>query len=378
MSKGRAIAIALLLTTAAGSAAGSPAEQAECIRHEVAFDGNAPLHYASVTGAVGSRAYMHAQIPTNCPQESCKGAAYILSGDVVAVAKTCGKWAYTQYLGATRVTVGWTSSSRLRPVVANDPNSSTSATTDYDFELTQGRGVPVCEAYLQRLNQTQFSEPPYCNRPESTTVPGFSLLHRKSLPRSDFIRLFIPVESFLQNRSVVNFYVHHKRSDGTDVFEAPTEDFYPADFEPSIWTYDPRVDIDNDGQPDNVAIWSELDRKHYHCVEYIGNSASPARFLQSGVVLKPDSDDIDATATQAIFGHPIKGVLPYRDIGSEVGVFQYRGLTYFDTFFTDTEGGDFRGQRKNDRVLQDTLGVFLHKDGHTRQICEYRVSDQGD
>src|SRR5450631_4496675 len=38
----------------------------------------------------------------------------------------------------------------------------------FEFKLTKGHGLPVCEAYLQRLNNTPFDNVhrPYCDRPE--------------------------------------------------------------------------------------------------------------------------------------------------------------------------------------------------------------------
>ena len=40
-------------------------------------------------------------------------------------------------------------------------------------------------------------------------------------------------------------------------------------------------------------------------------------------------------------------------------MFEYRGVYYFDTFFTLYEQGDFQDQRRDNQALRDTLGVFL-------------------
>ena len=53
------------------------------------------------------------------------------------------------------------------------------------FKLTRGNTVPVCEAYLQRLNQTQFKYPANCGRPEDDQVPGFQRLTRVLLSQTE-------------------------------------------------------------------------------------------------------------------------------------------------------------------------------------------------
>src|SRR5882724_906463 len=106
--------LALLVTVQNVWAAGSP----KCTQSDVSFDGTAPLRYTPVAGAPGARAYLYAQFPAQCTRaddQSCKDAPYVLSGDVVAVAKTCGNWAYVQYIGRTHITVGWMLASRLPP-----------------------------------------------------------------------------------------------------------------------------------------------------------------------------------------------------------------------------------------------------------------------
>jgi len=51
----------------------------------------------------------------------------------------------------------------------------------YHFQLTKGAGTPVCDAYLERLNTTEYKKPPYCDRPESNAVKGFTKLNRVRL-----------------------------------------------------------------------------------------------------------------------------------------------------------------------------------------------------
>ena len=382
----------LSLTVVLGSSLARPANLDECAQQPLAFDGVAPLSYATINADAGSKVYLHAQYPADCNVEAssdgCKGTAYLLSGDAVAVGKTCGAWAYVQYIGDRRISTGWLPANRIAVTSVATPaapaeEKGSGDQRRYHFAMTKGHGTPVCEAYLQRLNQTQFNDPPYCGRPESTVVPGFAHLKRRWMDRSDYIRLFTYVDSFLQNRPIEDFFVHRKMSDGSDVFGPPGDEIFPG-FVPAVSVYDPRVDIENDGTTAEVAIWNEDDRNHPRCLQYVGNQATAARSLQPAVVLKADGTGIDVAGTQAIFGYG-DGALAsqpksnrFRPLGTEVGVLRFRGVTYFDTFLSSSGQGHSLAERQSAAKLRDTLGVFLRRDHRTQQMCEYYVSDQGD
>ena len=56
-----------------------------------------------------------------------------------------------------------------------------------------------------------------------------------------------------------------------------------------------------------------------------------------------------------------------------MSVFKYQDIFYFDTFFDGW--GDFECKRQKDKNIGNTLGVFLQKDGKTKQVCEYLMTD---
>jgi hypothetical protein len=166
----------------------------ECVGAPVIFDGIQPLTYKRVKGAPEDRAYIFSHYGATCrPGETnqCK-ARFIVPGDIVAVAKTCGDFAYIQYIGEKAITTGWTQAKSLeswqpvsadeKPTVFGGPDA---AEGHERFKLLQGNGIPVCGAYLQRLNRTEFGAPSYCGRPEST--------HGARSPLSD-----ASVESFVR------------------------------------------------------------------------------------------------------------------------------------------------------------------------------------
>ncbi len=58
----------------------------------------------------------------------------------------------------------------------------------------------------------------------------------------------------------------------------------------------------------------------------------------------------------------------FRPIGDSMGIFRFKGATYFDTFFDGW--GDFEGKRRKDPNIWRTLGVFRREKGRTKQVCE--------
>ena len=71
----------------------------------------------------------------------------------------------------------------------------------YRFDLVQGQGVAVCEAYLARLNMTDYQDPPYCNRPEHAAIPGFARLQRMPLTAEAVQALLPRVKGFTEDKN---------------------------------------------------------------------------------------------------------------------------------------------------------------------------------
>lgn len=367
-----------------------------CIGRDVKFDGITPLRYADVTGESGSRVYLHAVFPSHCSSsegESCSTGPYIVPGDAVAVGKTCGDWSYVQYIGADRITVGWTAASALTelptpppisPPVTRDHDTAQLAKNDhterYRFQLAEGRGIPVCDAYLQRLNETEYWGPPYCGRPEDSRVPGFSRLHRVYLTGAETAQLYPHLQSFGNARDSS----HPPVLGATEARLAASGGSGPGII---AWRYDPKVDIENDGRPDNVVIWvgPPLDVDADACGNTVTSSGTELsaglRVEQIGLISSdPDTRTLDDARTLAVFGSPhgaavVSGSLGFVPVGSSISVFVYRSVTYFDTFFHGEGWPDFYGNRARVPALDNHLAVFLRRDGVTRQICEYIFHD---
>jgi hypothetical protein len=342
------------------------ANLAPCIRKYVRFDGSEPLQFDRVTGLPGTRLYIHASYPKSCNSStsSCAGGhAYLLPGDTVAIGKTCGHWTYMQYIGVSRITKGWVDGSRLNFLKKVGTGEGTPL-----FTLTRGRGKPVCEAYLQRLNVTQSN---YCTMPESDAIPGFSVLHRVPLRASTMVKMSGRVFEWWEHPDphLNGSWNGTLRAVGT-VMEA--------------WRYNPPIDVNNDGRPDNIIVW-----QGYGLQDGVTFCGEPfTRFYNWGYrprrlpLIMSSRSHIDAEETALVFGRPGRGLnrgrrlalgeMPFKPVGHFITPFKYRGVTYFSTFFDVT--GDYRGLRKNQPKLANVLGVLLRRDHNTREVCEYKMA----
>ena len=228
----------------------------------------------------------------------------------------------------------------------------------YHFKLTRGAGIPVCDAYLQRLNQMSFVVPPHCGIPEGTSVPGFVVLHRRFLTREQHVRLLEDVVSLIANQPPLHGAVPQP---------------LPPGFLPASWSYDPPIDIENSGAAERVVIWSWDDRRFPSCDTPVGPLGKPAAAHLLGSILTPDGAGIDRAKSVVVFGRtPTPHGEEYVPLGDPVGVFAYRDRIYLYAFF-DPDIGDFEGRRRGDSRLADTLGVFERENDRTKQVCEYYV-----
>lgn len=382
---------------------------ADCIAANVMFSGATALRYATVMGARDSRVDIYPSYPDSCSQGAkvCRADAYVFPGDNVAIAKTCGRWAYVQYLGNRRITVGWVEEAKLASLSAppvpkppHDPYTNVGGLhawpAHYRFTLSKGGGRPICEAYLQRLSQAEFYRPPYCGRPESTVVPGFVVLRSQYLTAPEILQLVTKVDNFMggipQDRPELGVEMGPSgavRGQNGKPVRVPAwrlKDIIGA-MDIQVWRYIPGVDIDNDGKKDNVILWHGIGASNWDgvCGAIYANNPEGQFVDQRAFVLTPDGTRIDGVETKAVFGLPNGGYLGiingkpaydkgFAPIGYSIGIFQYKSAYYFDTFF-NPDFGDFYGRRKNDKALRYVLGVFEHKINRTREICEYE--DEG-
>jgi len=262
------------------------------------------------------------------------------------------------------------------------------ASEKYKFVLKLGKGVPVCEAYLKRLNKSDFESPPYCDRPENTDVPGFAELNRVFLNADEILKLDRQAYGFLMNRDVHYWeksLAERKRLGLSITTDAQLRSEIVLQLRSSAevqrhFRFEPPVDVDNDGVRDLLVVWRETG---YVCGEPFGNFTRPVRGATHVLVLDKEGN-VDPARTQEIFGHPEGGYIVqikdrtggavttetkrFRPVGPTLGVIVFRDKTYFDTFYD--EWGDLKNQRKDDPQIYNTLALLKHERGKTEAICE--------
>jgi len=190
----------------------------------------------------------------------------------------------------------------------------------YHFQLTKGTGTPVCDAYLERLNTTEYVEPPYCDRPEDGSIKGFALLHRVPLSPADVHDLYPIVWNFMLSANQKNLDwsdVNLQRQltqTGQGRLAGPGEKLIQMEFDgerAKIWRYDPAIDIDNDGAPDNVEVWEGSALPSGVGGRKCGDDGYPVthygesiRQPQVAFVITGNNDRLDVLKTEKIFAHP--------------------------------------------------------------------------
>ncbi len=334
------------------------------------------VHKATVKGSSTARLYLHPEHPALCAsadEGKCKATAYVIGRDRLTVGNTCGDWAYVQFNGKKSVSRGWAELSRLQLWTTTSVSDALdNSQGPPPFTLMKGKGTSVCDAYLKRLNTQEFEYAPYCGRPEDDSVPGFTRLNRVPLSAESVYELFPRVEGYARMRQQFDSYPGWTLDDARKWIRGAI----------MVWGYEPQVDIDNDGMPDKVIVWYGfggqwgISNDSLDCAIRGGRRTSQLAFI-----LDARKNAIDESKTNAVFWRTKHSVIqvdhelintPFQPpVGKHIDIFKYLDLYYFDTFY-DNEGGDVDGKRKNQASLEDRLAVFLHQNGKTKQMCEYR------
>lgn len=378
-----------------GVGAAEADDQSDCAALKVIFDGNQPvffdvdrprLTYATVTGAKGSGTRLYPTYPPKCAsvgKNKCLSQQNIPMGEIVAVAKRCGPWAYVQHIGQSKVRTGWVALPELNPEAVPASNKDSEAhpevsdiepaSSRYRFFFKKGRGLPVCEAYLQRLNQALYYRAPSCGRPELTSVPGFTHLKRHWLSYSEGEH----IETDLDGRAKDPELPMNSEDTSARLPQVSDKHAVTVRDERKMDAWQPigGINIENDGAKENVLMLGERD--YYICGSDKVHTAGA-----EGLILSSSSDRVDIARTIDIFGKqrapPLSSQHPndrYYPIGVSMGIFQFRNITYFDTFLdqpqTDAEISD-------EGRLHKTLAVFTRKDHKTYERCEYLLRDKGE
>lgn len=278
---------------------------------------------------------------------------------------------------------------RLQSLLSNQqPAQSVEAGPPWVFSLTQGGDLPVCRAYLERLNHGKQADYPFCDRPETGEEYGFTPLVRKPLSNEKIHELAPLVEGFMRSRNQDSRFIQNaselKRKQKLTEPLSPSSISQYVGKDIFVWKYEPHVDIDNDGQPDQIIVWRGIPVGNH----LPGCGSTDYRFggvmsdTQMSFIVDTSISRVDAFNTSKVFGHPLDYYSLYNSatqtwvlandfwpIGEAIGIFKFEGKYYFDTFLSLR--GDFKGARQNDPKINSSLGVFIHQNDETKQVCEY-------
>lgn len=291
------------------------------------------------------------------------------------------RWFALTSMAAAVIVIGLVPLQRSYGAKNPDPDS------DQNFSMLQGHGVPVCEAYLELLNQTKFEVTPFCGRPDEGPVKGFEHLEGHFLSLEEIVPLFTKVWEFTRfddQHHVQKFA--HPNSD-------PKKSYWSTDPESgeslasslrlgwmSVWSFAAPLDVNNNGSPVNVITWQGygVTGTGARCGSVTGRLPWIDRYInQHAFVLGADSKSIDEDQTRLIFGAPTgqargpmpaqvqgdtvpPGAKPFRPLADSIGIFKYEGRYYIET--------EDRPE-SNDAAALPPIRVFLREGGRTRQVC---------
>jgi uncharacterized protein len=259
------------------------------------------------------------------------------------------------------------------------PNDASPLPIFAHFSLTKGQSVPVCEAYLERLNRSWYPNYPTCDRPEDDRSKGFRKLERIVLSAEEVLPFWASVRSFVLDGDPDRWKRHEAwlKERGLPAVYGDRErqlQLIRAETSLHVYRFRQPIDLDNDGSADRVVMWRDGQCGYF-------DGPLPRSWLQIPIVLNAAGDGPDVERTRQLFGHPIDGyrlptgklVSRFRPISLRAGLFWYEGSYYTDGFFD--EWGDFDNQRAKDPEIGNRLGVFLRRNNVTSQICEYLLDD---
>lgn len=246
--------------------------------------------------------------------------------------------------------------------------------------LTMGRGVPVCEAYAQRIAQTDFAKMAFCDRPEGTSVPGFGVLERRDLTLDEVVKLFVPVEDYMSGRDAA------KAAAAKGItLSRPLEPSNLSDPRGTLrellqlgwthaWTYRYPVDIENRGVPEQVILWQGYGvtgEGGYCGLPYSSKPWSFPYIRTRAIILTQDGTALDAEKTTRIFGDPGESLMAGGTTNSNppngrsvipplasLGIFSYEQRFYIDAVLNPKT-----------QKSATTFVVYLREQGRTKQIC---------
>lgn len=227
------------------------------------------------------------------------------------------------------------------------------------FKLVKGQGTEVCVTYLQRLQATEFLDnDPTKGRVTEPLLKGFADLKPVPLTAEEIQHLYYKIRSFEQYQDQDLLEKHntiHKDEAGfkQQAQRLPEEIKQTMDENQKtpFVRYQTTLDMDNDGIPSNIII------KNNNGI-----------YIVDPQLQRLDEDRMKAIfADQEVLDWPT--VVQFPPLASSINVFSYNGKYYFDGLRDVILAANFPIMVY--RYAPVMLGVFVHEQYQTHQVCEY-------
>lgn len=243
-----------------------------------------------------------------------------------------------------------------------------------EFKQTQGQGLAVCEAYLQRLNATEFldNDPTkgWVNEP---LLEGFADLKPVPLTAQEIQRLYYKIKSFeqYQDQNLLEKYNALHKDDGRVKNQAQRLRWLieqPNDrLPPPFVRYQTKLDLDNDGIATDIVIKGSKR-------EYVGDRYIYGSYIDGTFIVDSSLQQIQEAHMKRIFADQEildwPSVILFPPLASSIDVFSFNGKTYFDGFQdVILELGYSPGANRSVPV---SVAVFIHENYRTQKICTFQ------
>lgn len=230
------------------------------------------------------------------------------------------------------------------------------------FELIKGHGTDVCEAYLQRLNTTEYlNNDPAQGRVSEPPQEGFADLKPVPLTAEEIQRLYLKILSFnrYQDQDLIDRF--KQQNQGRYMGEPPDDKlpelikkYMEEDQKTPFVRFQIPLDMNNDGVANDTVIQNN----------------------NSAYFVDPGLNRIDEQRMKALFGGQEildwPNVPQFPPLVTPLHVFNYKGKYYFDGI---SEMGFVMRTNLSPMLMLDKpqiWRVFLHQDYKTQELCRYK------
>jgi len=240
------------------------------------------------------------------------------------------------------------------------------------FKLIKGQGTEVCEAYLQRLNITEFLDNnPVKGRMTEPMLKGFTDLKPVPLNAEQIQRLYNKTNSFERFQDQYLIEKYYKKVDGYQRKHglSPGSGYMAMGLSPNTLDiiynsiianqktpfvrYQIQLDLDNDGIAGDVVIKNN----------------------RGAYIVDQQLQEIDEDRMKRIFADQEALAWPtmvqFPTLGFPITVFGYNNQYYFDGFFNNLDFERYGPVQIHYRHAPYLLGVFIHAQQQTHRVCEY-------